>query len=342
MLWSGAFGHYLNWNTDYYNSTLVSHGYGIIEHIADNHYFFDPSNPDDPRTNQWGQISRPTYGTTYNNRIQSDWNEYKGDYFKLKNIQIGYTLPQRISSKFFVNKLRAFVSMDNIPDDHQLSGTRSGNRNCYRLSVDASGSLLADRLPFNDVELKTESDMKKILMILTMALAATSCMDILDVAPEDQIASENMWTTEELADKGMAGLYFPFYATQLSSTQLRRADGLNRRGIEAMSFATDYYSNNYPVELLSLATKPANDFQVWYEWKFCYTIIHACNDAIANLHKADMSANKLARYQCEARFLRAWAYNRLNMLYRGVPVYLEPINNEDCTRTNLRWMRYGK
>ena len=48
--------------------------------------------------------------------------------------------------------------------------------------------------------------MKKILMILTMALAATSCMDILDVAPEDQIASENMWTTEELADKGMAGL----------------------------------------------------------------------------------------------------------------------------------------
>ena len=51
--------------------------------------------------------------------------------------------------------------------------------------------------------------MKKILMILTMALAATSCMDILDVAPEDQIASENMWTTEELADKGMAGLYYP-------------------------------------------------------------------------------------------------------------------------------------
>ena len=28
--------------------------------------------------------------------------------------------------------------------------------------------------------------MKKILMILTMALAATSCMDILDVAPEDR------------------------------------------------------------------------------------------------------------------------------------------------------------
>ena len=85
--------------------------------------------------------------------------------------------------------------------------------------------------------------MKKILMILTMALAATSCMDILDVAPEDQIASENMWTTEELADKGMAGLYFPFYATQLSSTQLRRADGLNRQH--------PYTDQRYNIELLA-------------------------------------------------------------------------------------------
>ena len=51
--------------------------------------------------------------------------------------------------------------------------------------------------------------MKKILMILTMALAATSCMDILDVAPEDQIASENMWTTEELLLKRFNSCVFP-------------------------------------------------------------------------------------------------------------------------------------
>lgn len=175
--------------------------------------------------------------------------------------------------------------------------------------------------------------MKKIISILITILVFTSCNDILDVAPDNQIASENMWTTESLADKGMAGLYYPFYATQLSSPQLSRADGLNRQGIEAMGFTTDYYSNNYPVRLLSLATKPANDFQLWYEWKFCYTIIHSCNDAIANLHKAGLSNEKFERYQCEARFLRAWAYNRLNMLYQGVPIYLEPINNEDATLT---------
>lgn len=114
MVWAGAFGHYLSWRTNYYNSTLVSHGYGIIQHIADDHYFFDPTTPEDERTNQYGKYPRLTYGTTNNNNLQSDWNEYKADYLKLKNIQIGYTLPKRISSKFYVNRLRAFVSMDNI------------------------------------------------------------------------------------------------------------------------------------------------------------------------------------------------------------------------------------
>lgn len=176
--------------------------------------------------------------------------------------------------------------------------------------------------------------MKKILLITTAALAFSACVDMLDTAPANQIASGNMWTSEELADKGMAGLYYTFYCQDLSSTQLRRqTTGLNRQGIEAMGFQTDYFSNNYPVELLSLATKTAADFQVWYEWKFCYTIIHACNDAIAHLGKAGLAADKLARYQAEARFLRAWAYNRLNMLYQGVPIYLEPVANSACTRT---------
>ena len=49
--------------------------------------------------------------------------------------------------------------------------------------------------------------MKKIITILSVALLTVSCNDLLDVAPDNQIASENMWTTEELADKGMNGLY---------------------------------------------------------------------------------------------------------------------------------------
>ncbi|MDR2627782.1 MAG: TonB-dependent receptor [Dysgonamonadaceae bacterium] len=114
MLWAASVGYYLLWNSDYYNSTLATHGYGIIQHIADDHYFYDPNNPDDPRTNINGKYPRLTYGTTYNNRVLSDFYEYKGDYLKLKNIQLGYTLPAKISGKLFVGRLRTYVSMENI------------------------------------------------------------------------------------------------------------------------------------------------------------------------------------------------------------------------------------
>ena len=82
-------------------------------------------------------------------------------------------------------------------------------------------------------------------------------------------------------------------------------DGLNKYGIEALGFCTDYYANNYPIYLLYNQAKRANDWQLAHEWRFCYTIVHAANDAVTNLHKAGLDAPTYERYLCEARFLRA-------------------------------------
>ena len=170
----------------------------------------------------------------------------------------------------------------------------------------------------------------------TLLTGAVSCADLLDMAPSDQIASGNMWTSPELAVKGMNGLYETFYNRDLSAgSQLRESclDGLNKYGIEALGFCTDYYSNNFPVYMLYSQNMMANDIQVAYEWKFGYNIVHATNDAIANLYKAGLDEATYQRYICEARFLRAWAYSRLNKFFWGVPLYLEPVTNEECTRT---------
>ena len=181
--------------------------------------------------------------------------------------------------------------------------------------------------------------MKKLyytILATAAALTTASCVDLLNTAPENQIASENMWTTPELALKGMNGLYETFYnRKQSNGTQVRseNLDGLNKYGIEALGFCTDYYANNYPIYLLYNQAKRANDWQLAHEWRFCYTIVHAANDAVTNLHKAGLDAPTYERYLCEARFLRAWAYSRLNKFWQGVPVYLEPISNEQCTRT---------
>lgn len=173
---------------------------------------------------------------------------------------------------------------------------------------------------------------KKYILTIVLSSILYSCVD-LDLNPHNQISSGTMWTSPDLALRGMNGLMDEFYCRDLGNCQLgRQTSGLNRQGIESLSFTTAYYSNNSPSTLLTNATKLASDFQIKREWQFGYTIIHACNDAIANLHKAGLDEKTLEKYYCEARFLRAWAYHRLNMLYQGVPVYLEPISNAECTK----------
>ena len=42
----------------------------------------------------------------------SSANLFKGDYFKIKQIQLGYTLPRKIAQKVMINSLRVYVSLD--------------------------------------------------------------------------------------------------------------------------------------------------------------------------------------------------------------------------------------
>ena len=174
------------------------------------------------------------------------------------------------------------------------------------------------------------------LTLVFAALSLVSCADMLDISPANQFASANMWTSESLADKGMAGLYNNFYrdASKIGYVQLRHNDmsGINRQGWMGMEFQTDYVSTDYPLRALSDATKDASEFVVWYEWKWAYTSIHQINDALANLHKAGLGKEKYERYICEAYFLRAWFYSRLNKIYGGVPLYLEVISEDQCTK----------
>ncbi len=188
---------------------------------------------------------------------------------------------------------------------------------------------------------------KRILITVLSAFALISCADMLNLSPSNEMASAKMWTTESLADKGMAGLYRNFYKTDLSRIQLRHNDmtGINRQGWAGMEFSVDFVSDNYPLRALSDVKKNASEFLVWYEWKWAYTSIHQINDAIANLPNAPLSPEKYQRYLCEAKFLRAWFYARLNQIYGGlpksenpmhkggVPVYLEPVTEAECNRT---------
>lgn len=196
--------------------------------------------------------------------------------------------------------------------------------------------------------------MKKIYAIIFSAVVLSSCVDMLNLSPVDQLSSGNMWTTESLVDKGVAGLYVNFYRQDLSRIQLRHNDftGINRQGWMGMGFDGDYLGDSSsPLRALWHENKPANDFVVWYEWKWAYTSIHQINEALANLEGNNaVSAEKRDRYIAEVKFLRAWFYSRLNKIYGGtvyssnlhgktlentpsVPLYLEVISEKECIRS---------
>jgi len=44
----------------------------------------------------------------------SDLMVYDGSYFRLKNIQLGYTLPEKITRKAFISKFRVYVAAENL------------------------------------------------------------------------------------------------------------------------------------------------------------------------------------------------------------------------------------
>ena len=114
MLWAGSAGFDLYWNHSSYNGTQTKNGYGISKRVADNHYFYNPNDPNDPRTNIMGKYPRLTDQTQRDNALPSNFWKYNGNYLKLKNIQIGYSLPKKIISKLFVENLRLYISGENL------------------------------------------------------------------------------------------------------------------------------------------------------------------------------------------------------------------------------------
>ena len=114
---AGAGGGARYWRYVGYNAYSTDPKFTLPADIAYNHYFYDPENPDDPRTNIWSSNPRLTmnYGSEQNGaNIYSNLFLYKTDYLKLKNVTLGYTFPEKWMRKIHVNTLRIFLSGDNL------------------------------------------------------------------------------------------------------------------------------------------------------------------------------------------------------------------------------------
>ena len=86
----------------------ANYGRTMYEHQLD---YWTPQNPDAryPRLADNGSASN-----TNNFQRGSDMYLYSGAYLRLKNVQLGYTLPESITKKLGMQKLRAYVSGQNL------------------------------------------------------------------------------------------------------------------------------------------------------------------------------------------------------------------------------------
>ena len=162
---------------------------------------------------------------------------------------------------------------------------------------------------------------KNILSICSVALLLGSCQaDLLETKPYGNVAAGNMWTSENFADKGVTAIY---------STLRKSYVGLGLYQMDCLGVSTDCRDADYPIMRNTITTSNGMFSSYWSEH---YSGISRANDAIVHLPEVDMPENKKARYMAEAKVLRAYFDYKLNIMYKGVPVYLEPVEASECTK----------
>lgn len=116
MIWAGESGLQYYWTDHGYNSNILNMGNQITTRIAEDHYFYNPANPSDSRTNINGYFPRLKYNSANEsiNNQSSDYWLYDANFFKLRNLQVGYTFNPAKTEKWKIRNLRVFFTGENL------------------------------------------------------------------------------------------------------------------------------------------------------------------------------------------------------------------------------------
>lgn len=114
LIWFGAAGMQYYWDQEGYNNSRLQVGNAVSTRVAANRYFYDDANPDNPRNNTNGTLPRLKVGSDAINYQPSDYWLYNAGFLKLRNIQLGYTVPKHLSDKISATSIRLFASAENL------------------------------------------------------------------------------------------------------------------------------------------------------------------------------------------------------------------------------------
>jgi len=152
-------------------------------------------------------------------------------------------------------------------------------------------------------------------------LIAGGCSnDLLVFEPTDQNSVETFWTSEENAKSALTGCYETLLAPYRGEGDwLLKLESITPNAFEiddgsgATSIARG--DNNATLPLIN------------NRYRSCYEGIGRTNTFLANIDFVPMDEDRKNRFKAEARFLRAFYYHNLVEYYGGVPLILDPPNN---------------
>lgn len=143
MTWAGNFGMYYYLRERGINQTNVSQGNVLPANARNMFYYYNQDDPSDPNNNINAPHPRMLYASDGTYSV-SNFYLYDASYFKLKFLQLGYTLPKSLTSKAFIKQLRLFVSGENLLTITNYPGMDpelGGSVNLYPISKVISGGL---------------------------------------------------------------------------------------------------------------------------------------------------------------------------------------------------------
>ncbi|MBQ7195005.1 MAG: TonB-dependent receptor [Bacteroidales bacterium] len=131
----GTAGARMFWWLESYSAMGLSRECNYPQRFAYDHYFYDPDNPSDPRTNLTSANGRVTLniGSEQNGNYTELWRQNM-DFLKIKSLTFGYTLPDSLMKKLRMSNARVFLSGDNLYTFTKYQGVDpeyDGYRNFY-------------------------------------------------------------------------------------------------------------------------------------------------------------------------------------------------------------------
>ena len=177
----------------------------------------------------------------------------------------------------------------------------------------------------------------RILLLVTLLTGSNACREQLDTAPLSSYANETFWTSENNALLALTGVYrgnIQMAAVPSTNSEYSATDWWSYHGLLFLDFATDNAydrrGDNSGFNQLTNGNLTASNSYVSNYWNSSYARIARCNYFLENVGKAPVSADKIARFSAETRFIRACQYFYMSQTYGSVPLITKTLSPDEA------------